>query len=94
MMPGAIMKTALEYLKQSLSILREIGDRAGLCCATLFNIGHIHMANGEFPEAISAWTEVYKIAIQINEAQALAALESMAKQLGGNGLAFWEQFTS
>ncbi len=57
MMPGAIMKTALEYLKQSLSILREIGDRAGLCCATLFNIGHIHMANGEFPEAISAWTD-------------------------------------
>ena len=82
--------TALDYLKQSLAILREIGDQAGLC-ATLFNIGHIHMQKQEVQEAMSAWLHVYLIARQIGNAQALQALEGLAKQLGQPGLSFWEQ---
>jgi len=83
-------ETALDYLKQSLAIQREIGDVAGLC-ATLFNIGHIHWTKGEQQEAVAAWIQAYVIAKQIGEAQALNALDNLAKQLGGAGLKFWEQ---
>ncbi|CAN2043369.1 hypothetical protein GMMP1_100088 [Candidatus Magnetomoraceae bacterium gMMP-1] len=37
------------------------------------------------------WLSVYKIAKEIGEAQALSALDNLAKALGGNGLAFWEE---
>jgi tetratricopeptide (TPR) repeat protein len=82
--------TALQYLKQSLAITQEIGDAAGLC-ATLFNMGHIHLQNEEVPEAINAWINVYLIAKPMQLAQALEALESLAEQLGlPGGLQGWE----
>ncbi len=83
-------ETALAYLKQSLDICRQIGDKAGLC-ATLFNIGHIHAQKDEMGEAVSAWVTVYVIARQINEFQALQALSKLAPQLGlPEGLEGWE----
>ncbi|MCI5122399.1 MAG: tetratricopeptide repeat protein, partial [Candidatus Electrothrix sp. AUS4] len=90
-------ETALDYLKQSLAIRREIGDVAGLC-ATLFNMGHIHIQNEEVQEALACWVQVYQRATKINLAQALAALENLAGQLGlEGGLDGWaklaERFT-
>ena len=80
---------ALEYLEQSLAIRREIGDRSGMC-ATLFNLGHIHLQNEEADKAMARWVEVYRIAEQLGEAQVLAALDGLAKQMGREeGLAFW-----
>ncbi len=83
--------TALKYLKQALAIQQEIGDLAGLC-ATLFNMGHIHLHNEEVAEAINAWVHVYSIAKSTQLTQALEALESLAEQLGlPGGLEAWEQ---
>ncbi|HRJ54356.1 MAG TPA: tetratricopeptide repeat protein, partial [Candidatus Thiothrix moscowensis] len=82
--------TALDFLKQSLAIRQEIGDVAGLC-ATLFNMGHIHLQNEEIAEALQAWLTVYGIAKQINLANVLQALESLAGNLGlPGGLQGWE----
>jgi ATP/maltotriose-dependent transcriptional regulator MalT len=83
-------ETALKYLQQSLAIQQQIGDKAGLC-ATLFNMGHIHMQNNQVKEAVNAWVTVYVLAKQMNLAQALQALASLAPQLGlPEGLAGWE----
>ena len=82
--------TALRYLEESLAIRRAIGDRAGLC-ATLFNIGHIHLWKDEHQQALACWIEAYRIAKEIGYAEVLAALENLAKQLGGNGLELWER---
>ncbi|MBU2006982.1 MAG: tetratricopeptide repeat protein, partial [Gammaproteobacteria bacterium] len=82
--------TALDFLKKSLAIQQEIGDVAGLC-ATLFNMGHIHLQNEEVAEAVQAWVTVYGIAKQINLANVLQALESLAGNLGlPGGLQGWE----
>ncbi len=81
--------SALRYLEQSLEISKEIGDRSGLC-ATLFNMGHIHWANKEKEKAFEKWLAVYAIAKEIGEAQALSALDDLAKKLGGTGLENWE----
>jgi tetratricopeptide (TPR) repeat protein len=86
---GGQLEPALHSLKKALDHCLEIGDRSGLC-ATLFNIGHIHMQNNEPGEAVAAWTTVYAIAREIKLAQALNALESLARQLGQEGLAFWD----
>ncbi|MFZ2967602.1 MAG: tetratricopeptide repeat protein [Sulfuricurvum sp.] len=84
------LTTALTYLQQSLAIRQAIGDKSGMC-ATLFNIGHIHWANDDHDHAIQNWVEVYRIAKQIENAQALHALEGLAKQLGHEeGLGLWE----
>lgn len=84
-------ETALTYLKQSLDIRRQIGDKAGLC-ATLFNMGHIHAQNKQMQEAVSAWVTVYVMAKQMNLAQALQALSDLAPQLGlPEGLEGWER---
>jgi tetratricopeptide (TPR) repeat protein len=84
-------ETALSYLKQSLVIQKQIGDRAGLC-ATLFNIGHIHTQNNQTQEAISAWVNSYVIAKQIGLVQGLQVLARLAPQLGmPEGLEGWEQ---
>lgn len=84
-------ETALEYLNKSLGITQEIGDVAGLC-ATLFNIGHIHLQNDENKKAIQSWLTVYNIAKKIKLAQALEALENLAEQLGmSGGLKGWEK---
>jgi len=84
-------ETALDYLKKSLAIQQEIGDKAGLC-ATLFNMGHIYMQNNERQKAMQAWLEVYGIAKKIQLAQGLQALEKLANELGlpGGGLNGWE----
>ena len=78
--------TALDYLKQSLKITREIGDRAGLC-VTLFNIAHIHRAKKEGEQATSNFVKAYVVAKEIGYSQILEALESMTQDQGG--LAFW-----
>ena len=59
-------------------------------CATLFNMGHIHWANKEKEKAFEKWLAVYAIAKEIGEAQALSALDDLAKKLGGTGLENWE----
>jgi len=76
-----------------LSNKQEIGDISGLC-ATLFNMGHFHLQNGEREEAISAFVTVYQLAKKIGNAQVLAALDKLAKELGGEGLESWEQLLS
>jgi tetratricopeptide (TPR) repeat protein len=82
--------TALKYLQQSLAISQEIGDVAGLC-ATLFNMGHIHWQNEDQAQALQAWVTVYKLARQLNLAQALQALEKLAGQIGlPGGLQGWD----
>jgi tetratricopeptide (TPR) repeat protein len=84
-------ETALSYLKQSLAISQEIGDRAGFCY-TLFNMGHIHWQNEEVPQAVQAWVTVYRLASAIHLAEVLNALETLARQLGlQGGLAGWER---
>lgn len=83
-------ETALTYLKQSLAIQQQIGDKAGLC-ATLFNMGHLYAQNNQIQEAVSAWVTVYRIAKPMNLAQALQALANLAPRLGlPEGLAGWE----
>jgi tetratricopeptide (TPR) repeat protein len=84
---------ALDYLQQSLAIRREIGDLGGLC-ATLFNIGHIHLQKQERQEALAAWIQVYRLARQLGEAQALAALDQLARSFGQDGLEFWESLSA
>jgi tetratricopeptide (TPR) repeat protein len=81
--------TALRYLTDSLKIKQDIGDSAGLC-TTLFNMGNIHWQANQQEQAMATWLQAYSIAKQIGLALALAALESMGKQLGGEGLAYWE----
>lgn len=84
------LPTALTYLEQSLKIQQAIGDIAE-SCYTLFNMGHIYGQNDEHEEAVRAWVEVYSVAKQINLAEILNALESLAEQLGlENGLENWE----
>jgi tetratricopeptide (TPR) repeat protein len=82
--------TALSYLQQSLVIRREIGDLAGLS-GTLINMGHISLQKDDIQQAVAYWVKAYQIAKQIGYAQALAALDSMAKQLGGKGVEMWEE---
>ena len=83
-------ETSLDYLNQSLAIQQEIGDKAGLC-ATLFNIGHIHLQNEDKVEAMRVWTTVYTIAQKVELAQALDELEKLAVNVGlSNGLDGWE----
>ncbi len=63
---------------------------AGLC-ATLFNMGHIHLQNKEVAEAVQAWVTVYGIAKKINLANVLQALEELAGNIGlEGGLQGWE----
>ena len=68
----------MEYLDKSLNICVEIGDKSGEC-ATRFNIGHIHLAKDEVQEAFASWLEVYEIAKEIENAQALEALDGLAE---------------
>ena len=86
--------TALTYLEQSLAIQREIGDISGMC-ATLFNMGHIHAQNEDWPQAIAAWVSVYQLAKPRNIAQALDALKNLAERIGlQDGLDGWERLAS
>ncbi|MDG4551826.1 MAG: tetratricopeptide repeat protein [Candidatus Contendobacter sp.] len=82
--------TARRYLEEALAIQRAIGDRAGLC-QTLFNMGHFYRQKDEYQQARACWVEAYRIAKEIGYADALTYLEKLAKQLGGDGLEYWEQ---
>jgi tetratricopeptide (TPR) repeat protein len=82
-------KMALDYLEQSLEIRLAMNDKKA-ACRTLFNIGHIHWQNNHLQETISTWQQTYKIAEEIDFSQVLQALESMAKELGGEDLSFWK----
>lgn len=84
-------ETALNYLKQSLAIAQQIGDKSGECVTTI-NLGHIHWQNDDQKSAMKCWSEAYLIAKKMNHAQALDALESIAEQLDlDGGLAGWEK---
>jgi tetratricopeptide (TPR) repeat protein len=84
-------ETALDYLNQSLAIRQEIGDTAGLC-ATLFNMGHIHLQNEQMTEALQTWLTVYNMAKKMQLAQVLDALEKLAGHIDlEDGLNGWEQ---
>ena len=55
-------------------------------------MGFIHWQNEEQQKAVSAWVTVYRLAKQMNLAQALNALEGLAGQLRlEGGLAGWEE---
>ena len=82
--------SALEYQLQDLKICQEIGDVAGLC-TTLLNMGHLHWDKDDEKQAYALWVKAYTLAKQIGHHEALSALENMAKQLGGEGLAYWER---
>ncbi len=81
---------ALQYLKQSLAILGEVGEVFGLCHA-LFNMGLIHTHKNKHEEAMSTWVSAYALAKKIQLAQVLTALDELARRMGQNGLAFWEE---
>jgi tetratricopeptide (TPR) repeat protein len=82
--------TALQFLEQSLKIQQNISDKAGEC-VTLFNIGDIYYWQINKPQqAMSVWLDAYQIAKQIGHAEALTNLDKLAKQLGGEGLDYWE----
>ncbi len=84
---------AMDYLKRSLAIQREIGDLAGLC-TTKFNMGHIYWQYDDQTNALSSWVNVYKMAKKMNLAQALQALESLASDIGlAGGFEGWEQLS-
>jgi len=72
---------ALEYLEKSLKIQVEIGDKFG-CCTTKFNLGHIYLENDNTKEAIACFDEVYTVAKEIENYQALEALDDMANHHG------------
>ncbi|MCP4695905.1 MAG: tetratricopeptide repeat protein, partial [Gammaproteobacteria bacterium] len=82
--------TAVDYLRKSLAIRQDIGDGAGMCIG-LINMGAILFKQGKQEDGLASMTQGYVIAKQIGSAQALKGLESLGKQLGGNGLAFWEE---
>ena len=85
-------ETALRYLEESLAIQRAIGDRAGLCIA-LLNISHIYWKKEEHQQALAYWIRTYQIAKEIDYTEVLAALENLAKRLGGSGLEYWERLS-
>lgn len=81
---------ALDYYLLALSLYETVNNPQGIC-ACRFNIGHIRWAEGEEAAAFENWLEVYKTARMTGDRQALEALKRLAKALGGQGLAFWEQ---
>ncbi len=81
--------TALYYLNKSFAIQREIFDLAGMC-ATLLDLGHIQMQHEKRQEAMSAWLSVYGITKNTQLTKAMTHLEALARQMGHEGLSFWE----
>jgi tetratricopeptide (TPR) repeat protein len=82
-------ETALLYLQQSFEVFEKAGDAPGTSAA-LINMGHIYWAHGVQQEAMLCWSSAYQRAKSVEHEQALAILESLAKNLGGTGLEFWE----
>lgn len=84
---------ALQYLERSLAIKREINDLKGLP-STLFNMGHNYWTQEDKEQAIVHWVLTYIVSKKINDISALNKLTLVARQLGGEGLEYWEQFSS
>ena len=80
---------ALVYIEGALKIQREIGHQYGIC-VSLINKGRINTRQGNLAEAENARLEAYRIAKEIGHADGLKALEKLAKDLGKEGLAYWE----
>jgi len=83
------LENAKNAFEQALLIERDLGYRYGLC-PTLFNLGSIHRQQGNLAAANRAWLEVYQIAKQDGDVEALQALDKLAKDLGEAGLSYWE----
>jgi tetratricopeptide (TPR) repeat protein len=82
-------ETALLYLQQSFEVFEKAGDVPGTCAA-LINMGHIYWTHGVQKDAMLCWSSAYQRAKSMEHTQALAILETLAKNLGGTGLEFWE----
>ncbi len=83
--------TALKYLQQSLKLQGQVGDWSGMC-PTLFNIGLNYWQDNEQQKAMANWLEMYGIATNIHQTQAIQTLEKLSNQLGlKGGLAKWEE---
>ena len=57
---------------------------------SLCHMGNIYVSQGNLAEAEHAWLEAYRIAKEIGHAEGLMALDKLAKDLGKEGLAYWE----
>lgn len=80
---------ALHWLKRSLAIKQAIGDLAGQN-AILINIGHNYFKKNDLERAVRYWVDAYRLAQSHGFAQALAALEKLASQIGlPGGLNGW-----
>jgi tetratricopeptide (TPR) repeat protein len=86
-------ETALDCAQQSLIIQHEIGNISGLC-ATLVNMGHLSWVKKDRKESMDYYISAYRLAKQMGHAKTLVTLDRMARQLGGEGLAYWEQLSS
>ena len=82
-------ETALLYLQQSFEVFEKAHDVPGICAA-LINMGHLYWAHGVQQDAMLCWSSAYAQAKSVEHTKALTILESLAKNLGGTGLEFWE----
>lgn len=80
---------ALDFLRQAEKIQREIGHWAGLC-VSLNLMGNIQYNKGNQAEAEHAWLESFRIAKEIARKDVLQQLDKLAKDMGKEGLAYWE----
>jgi tetratricopeptide (TPR) repeat protein len=76
---GGDYDAAMQHLQDALKIQHDLGNQTGLC-TTLFNLGQIDWAKDNQAEAQAQWISAYKIAKQIDYAQALEALDKLGKQ--------------
>ena len=83
---------ALDYLKQTLAILKEIDNHAGKdatlnnitqLCVTLLKFGNKQMQHEERREAAVAWIAVLT--------DALTHMEALYWQIGENDFSCWEE---
>lgn len=76
---------ALKVLEESLAILREIGDRAGLIPA-LHNLAHLALDSGDLDLAFERWREALGLARETGDALGLfhvaGAMGQVLAQLG------------
>ncbi|MDZ7317165.1 MAG: tetratricopeptide repeat protein, partial [candidate division KSB1 bacterium] len=63
-------ETALKYLSESLSILREIGDKGGMI-PTLHNMAHIFLQQNDLQQAVEHFAEAYRLALETKDAMGL-----------------------
>ncbi len=80
---------ALAHVEAALKIQREMGHRSGICIS-LCHLGQLYARQGNLAEAERAGLEAYRIAKEIGHTDGLKALDKLAKDLGQDGLAYWE----